>query len=429
MGTLEDKLTYLSGTKTAIKNAIIAKGVNVGENDTFRSYASKIGDIETGSQINVESLSVTENGTYTAESGSAYSPVYVNVSPDIERLDVTENGTYSASGDGYDPVVVNVQPDLERLDVTENGTYTPTSDGYNLVTVNVPKATYTDNDGNVHAVDFQKDQSGNVELDGDGNPITTDTESPASIDITTNPTKYYYNSGETIDFTGGVVKAYHGDGTLFDDTSTPNGVVNNSDLVFSPAKATPDGTPTQTTETRIICDSEYLFNTAGETIATIQFFTETRIYTKKNYGDAFGAYIYNCNNSGRFGFYPILISPIPDYCLIKQDSYDSATATPFEYNGNTLYYCDYRGIARSDDKKYSNVGGRAITYDATGKTLIEAIKELLDEHATVVTTTVNNYITDITTKYVDPISGVTLTDTFEITVSEIGSHSSGGQHF
>ena len=48
MATINDKLTYLAGTKDAIKQAIIAKGVAVGDTDTFRSYASKINDIEGG---------------------------------------------------------------------------------------------------------------------------------------------------------------------------------------------------------------------------------------------------------------------------------------------------------------------------------------------------------------------------------------------
>ena len=48
MGTVSDKLSYLDQTKEAIKEAIINKGVDVSENDTFRSYAEKIGDIETG---------------------------------------------------------------------------------------------------------------------------------------------------------------------------------------------------------------------------------------------------------------------------------------------------------------------------------------------------------------------------------------------
>ena len=48
MGTLNDKLNYLAGTKAAIKTAITGKGVTVADNDTFRSYAEKISVIETG---------------------------------------------------------------------------------------------------------------------------------------------------------------------------------------------------------------------------------------------------------------------------------------------------------------------------------------------------------------------------------------------
>lgn len=46
--SLENKLTYLNGTKDAIKQAIIGKGVSVTEADTFRSYATKIGEIQSG---------------------------------------------------------------------------------------------------------------------------------------------------------------------------------------------------------------------------------------------------------------------------------------------------------------------------------------------------------------------------------------------
>ena len=48
MGTIADKLTYLSNTKAAIKNAITAKGVTVSDGDTFRSYADKISSISGG---------------------------------------------------------------------------------------------------------------------------------------------------------------------------------------------------------------------------------------------------------------------------------------------------------------------------------------------------------------------------------------------
>lgn len=46
--TIADKLTYLAETKTQIKNAIVAKGVEVADTDPFRSYAEKIAAITGG---------------------------------------------------------------------------------------------------------------------------------------------------------------------------------------------------------------------------------------------------------------------------------------------------------------------------------------------------------------------------------------------
>ena len=48
MGTMADKLNYLNRTKSLIKQAIIDKGVEILDTDTFRSYAEKIKDIKTG---------------------------------------------------------------------------------------------------------------------------------------------------------------------------------------------------------------------------------------------------------------------------------------------------------------------------------------------------------------------------------------------
>ena len=48
MGTVVDKLNYLKDTKTAIKNALVEKGVEVADSDTFRSYAQKVADIPAG---------------------------------------------------------------------------------------------------------------------------------------------------------------------------------------------------------------------------------------------------------------------------------------------------------------------------------------------------------------------------------------------
>lgn len=48
MGTTAEKLAYLDATKTAIKDAIVAKGVDVPEGTTFRQYADLISGISTG---------------------------------------------------------------------------------------------------------------------------------------------------------------------------------------------------------------------------------------------------------------------------------------------------------------------------------------------------------------------------------------------
>ena len=94
--------------------------------------------------ITVQALNVNANGQYTAPSGKAYSPVNVNVAPALESLTVTQNGSYSpASGkDGFSGVTVNVpmpQPVLQSKTVTENGTVTPDAgyDGLSSVVVNV----------------------------------------------------------------------------------------------------------------------------------------------------------------------------------------------------------------------------------------------------------------------------------------------------
>lgn len=77
MGSIADKLTYLQETKTAIKNAIVAKGVTIDNTDTFRSYANKIDSLKDGAKES------TFTG-YIAQSGKAnvlpavLQPVYGN---------------------------------------------------------------------------------------------------------------------------------------------------------------------------------------------------------------------------------------------------------------------------------------------------------------------------------------------------------------
>ena len=111
MGTLADKLSYLDGTKTAIKNAIIAKGVDVEDVDTFRAYADKIGEIEGGGGIpEYERYSIVDEGeTSVPNMNSSSSAVNWLMSKVYIPPSVTQIGTYfvarsaitEASGGGF----------------------------------------------------------------------------------------------------------------------------------------------------------------------------------------------------------------------------------------------------------------------------------------------------------------------------------------
>ena len=78
-----DKLvdsTQLNADLTSVANAIRAKGGTSASLAFPGGFVDAIEDIETGGGVTVSPLSVTANGTYTAPSGEAYSPVTVNVS-------------------------------------------------------------------------------------------------------------------------------------------------------------------------------------------------------------------------------------------------------------------------------------------------------------------------------------------------------------
>lgn len=110
-----------------------------------------------GGEITRERLDVAQNGTYTAPSGKAYTPVVVAVPNSYAASDegkVVKNGALAAQGSAtvtengpvdtteISAVTVAVPvPVLEALSATANGTYTPTAGhAFNSVVVNVPSS-------------------------------------------------------------------------------------------------------------------------------------------------------------------------------------------------------------------------------------------------------------------------------------------------
>lgn len=128
----------------------INEGVMVDEEDVVH-IASIEPEPPTPVEPVIESLSVTENGTYLVPEGvDGFNPVSVSVpasAPVIEPISITQNGTTTApSGvDGYSPITVAVpstQPVINPLSISQNGVYTAPSgvDGYSPITVNVPSS-------------------------------------------------------------------------------------------------------------------------------------------------------------------------------------------------------------------------------------------------------------------------------------------------
>lgn len=116
------------------ENNIVKYQVEERKDDKLRRHA--VIGIGGSSEITVTELNVTENGTYPAPAGSAYSPVNVEVpapAPNLEDITITENGNYQSS-EGYDGIgtaTVNVPahlPDQELVASFDFTSATPSKD-------------------------------------------------------------------------------------------------------------------------------------------------------------------------------------------------------------------------------------------------------------------------------------------------------------
>ena len=137
--SIQDKLNYLEGTKSAIKEAITNKGVQVSDSDTFRSYATKISAIVTEPTLQEKSVTPSASSqTITPDEGyDGLSSVSVsgdsnlvaeNIKKDVSIFGV--NGSYEGSGGGSTDYNVYVQ---NSETTSKNGVWIKNSSSSNNV--------------------------------------------------------------------------------------------------------------------------------------------------------------------------------------------------------------------------------------------------------------------------------------------------------
>lgn len=165
MGTTADKLEYLQGTKAAIKEAIVNKGVAVPDGTTFRAYAEKIGSIvKVPSLSNPGSAGDLRSGKQLAGAdGSVVTGTLAEVIQATPTISVSSGGLITASA-------------TQSGGIVEGGTKSATQQ---LTTQGA--ATITPTTTNQTAVASGRYTTGDVQVAGDANLVPENIAEGVSI--------------------------------------------------------------------------------------------------------------------------------------------------------------------------------------------------------------------------------------------------------
>lgn len=105
MGTVVEKIRYIAGTKSAIRSAIVKRGVEVGDEVTFRAYAEKIAEIQSVAAYVFENATMSKSYPVDEMTEADWRTFPFNYVDDLEGFKASryEFATYCRGGGDWIP--------------------------------------------------------------------------------------------------------------------------------------------------------------------------------------------------------------------------------------------------------------------------------------------------------------------------------------
>lgn len=243
-------------------------------------------------------------------------------------------------------------------------------------------------------------------------PIICRLSDPTYIEITTQPTKTSYTEGESIDLTGAVVQAYTDEGTLWD--GYPDGIIPLNQLTCVPQ----------------IVEGSNIYSDGDGVIAMLVPLTEHK-YAMDGMGQHYERSTYDYSEAlGEYEGIPCTVTAqgVANLLLTRYENrvygkrlsgdntFDLAQIMPSPYNGETFVYtaidCDYYYSFRA------GTNTKTVTTEFTSLVWHDAFTDLptSTKIPTLAGTMYPDNAESITVSWLTP-NGITLTDTFNITVN------------
>lgn len=182
--SIASELSALNGYILGAYDEVDNKGGTVPQNKNMANLASAIGSISTGSSTTITPLNVTDNGTYTAPAGTAYSPVTVNVSGGGGGIDLSGFFGLSAGATGsFTGANTTTQSITHNLGVTPKIIiFATTAAIVNWRVKNIKLGVYVDLQGNVAETTIQHyTYESDMVSDSNGTTATSVTSSSAVL--------------------------------------------------------------------------------------------------------------------------------------------------------------------------------------------------------------------------------------------------------